>query len=258
MIQLHTMASPTDDEDDEDEPQSRAEALAEEEDARMQLLLDRVTARIEREGLDEDGFERIYEEERTRMMRERGEEEPELTPEEELERQEWIDRMNAAAEEALVDLEADKWKGGDPIEEQRHPLVDECSDLAVELHKEVRAAAWIPEGAQEEHPLREIVSGVSCASAKLAGALGMADRHDEWPPDPLIAGNVLVRLKKARGYLRDAMRGLDSAEEENLATPKWRHQVRLKVIDVLAETQNLIRDAREVLEDDGDDDSGPL
>ena len=47
MIQLHTMASPTDDEEDEDEPQSRAEALAEEEDARMQLLLDRVTARIE-------------------------------------------------------------------------------------------------------------------------------------------------------------------------------------------------------------------
>jgi hypothetical protein len=133
-------------------------------------------------------------------------------------------------------------------------LVEACSDLAVELHRSVKSAGWIAEGAQEEHPLREIIHSVSSASAKLAGALGMSD-DDEWPPDYNIAGNVIVRLKKARGYLRDALRGLDSAEEEALATPKWRHDVRFQVIDILAQTGNLIREAREVLSD-GDDDLG--
>lgn len=238
---------------DEDAPRSLAEARAEEEDARMQLLLDRVTARLEREGLDEDGFERIYEEERARLMRERGEEEPEPTPEQEAERQEWIDEMNAIAGEALEDLEAEKWKGEDQFEESRHPLVEECSDLAVVLYRDVDTGNWIPEGAQEEHPLREIVTAVSCASAKLAGALGMADRLDEWPPDPLIAGNVLVRLKKARAYLRDALLAMDSADDEGLATPKWRHHMRLKISGILAETQDLIRELRDMLEDDDRD-----
>ena len=81
----------------------------------------------------------------------------------------------------------------------------------------------------------------------------MSSRYDEWPPDRMIAGNVIVRLKKARGYLRDALRGLDSAEEEALATPQWRHQTRLKVIDVLAQTDDLLREVREVLAEEDDD-----
>jgi hypothetical protein len=97
---------------------------------------------------------------------------------------------------------------------------------------------------------------VSSASAKLAGALGMASRYDEWPPERSIAGNVIVRLKKARGYLRDALSALDSAEEEALATAKWRHETRVKIIDVLAQTECFIREAREVLETGDDDDLG--
>ena len=72
------------------------------------------------------------------------------------------------------------------------------------------------------------------------------------------AGNVIVRLKKARGYLQDALRGLDSAEEEALATPQWRHHTRMKVIDVLAQTQELLREAREVFEVPDDDDECPF
>lgn len=242
------------DDEDDDHPQSPEEAKADAEDARMQLLLDRVTARLERGGFDIEEYDRIYEEERARLMGERGEKDPELTPEQEEERRQWIEEMNAIAEEALVDLEAEKWKGENQFEEERHPLVDVCSDLAVELYQNVHAGGWVAEDAQEEHPLREILFSVSSASAKLGGALGMASRHDEWPPDRLIAGNVIVRLKKARGYLRDGLRGLDSAEEEALATPKWRQQTKLKVIDVLAQTETLLREAREVLDesDDGD------
>jgi len=49
------------------------------------------------------------------------------------------------------------------------------------------------------------------------------------------------------------MRGLDSAEEEGLATPDWRRHMRQETNDVLGEVQNLIRDVRELLEDEDDD-----
>lgn len=237
--------------DDDDSPQSLEEAQADAEDARMQLLLDRVTARLERGELDIEDFDQVYAEERARLMRERGEKEPELTPEEAEERRLWIEEMNEIASLALVDLEAEKWKGENQFEDERHPLVEECCDFAIELYHDVQNAGWVAEDAQDEHPLREIVNSMSSASAKLAGALG-----DEWPPDRLIAGNVIVRLKKSRGYLRDALLGLDSADEEALATPKWRHQTRLKVIDILAQTETFLREARGVLEVADDDDLG--
>lgn len=243
------------DDEDDDLPQSLEEAQADAEDARMQLLLDRVTARLERGEFQIDEFDRIYAEERARLMRERGEKDPEITPEQEEERRQWIDEMNAIAEEALVDLEAEKWKGPEQFEEERHPLVEECSDFAVALHHEIHNAGWLTEDAHHEHPLWEIVNGVTTASAKLAGALGMSSHSNKWPPDRMIAGNVIVRLKKARGYLRDALNGLGSAEEEALATPQWRHQTRLKVIDVLAQTEDLLRETRDVLAE-GDDDLG--
>jgi len=239
-------------EEDEDMPTSFAEAMADAEDARMELLLDRVQARMEREGLDEEEYDDIYQEERSRLMRERGEKEYEPTPEEIEERQARIDELNAICEEALEEYDSEAWKDDD---DERHPLVEQCSDLAVSLRHDVYKGDWLPADVHREHPLIEIVNGISSASAKLAGALAMSD-PGEWPPDPLIAGNVLVRLKKARGYLRDAMRALDSAEEEALAHPAWRHQTRLNLIDILAETQELIREVREVLEDDDEDDLG--
>jgi len=253
------IAQPLELEDDDDDlPQSPEEAQADAEDARMQLLHDRVTARLERGEFKIDEFDRIYKEERARLMRQRGDKDPVFTPEELAEQQQWIEEMNAIAEEALVDLDAEMWQGPERDDEVRHPLVLECSDLAVALHREVHNAGWLPEDAHQEHPLWEILTGTSCASAKLAGALNMSCRDDEWPPDRLIAGNVIVRLKKARNYLRDALRGLDSADEEFIATPQWRHQARLKVVDVLTRTGHLLRDARRVLaspaheDDEGD------
>lgn len=243
-------------EDDDDDPQSFEEAQADEEDARMQLLLDRVTARLERGELDIMDFDQVYKEERARLMRERGEKDSVLTAEEAEERRLWIEEMNEISELALVDLEAEKWKGENQFEEARHPLVEKCCDLAIELYHDVQNAGWVPVDAQDEHPLREIVNTVTSASAKLAGALGMSERNDAWPPDRLIVGNVIVRLKKARGYLRDALCGLDSAEEEALATPKWRHETRFKVIDIHARTQELLCEAREVLGMPNDDDLG--
>ncbi|MCX6874981.1 MAG: hypothetical protein NTW21_14410 [Verrucomicrobia bacterium] len=240
-------AEDEEDVEDEDAPRSAAEAKADAEDARMQLLMDRVTARLEREGHAEGQFERICEEERERLRRERGEKPTVLTPEQEAERSAWIEEMNAVAAEAMADYEAGKWQDEDPADE--HPLVERCSDLAVKLHQDLKASGWISEDDHSEHPLREITDGVMIASAKLAGALGRSARDEEWPPSALFAGNVLVRLKKARGYLRDAIRGLDSADEEGLTTPEWRASVRPEVTAILAETQDLIREVRAVLKD---------
>ncbi|MCW1924930.1 hypothetical protein OKA05_20375 [Luteolibacter arcticus] len=225
--------------DDDDAPKSKAEAEADAEAARMDLLLDRVQARIEREGHDD--FERIFDEERTRLMRERGESDPQLTPEQEAERQRWIEEMNAICAESVENADADDWK-----DDQRHPLIERCVELAVRLHHEV--GEWLPKDAPQEHPLLEVINGVQSASAKLGGALESAD---EWPPDKLFAGDVLVRLKKAREWLRDALHGIDAADHESLATPVWRAFVRKETGEILGEVEGLIAEVREVLAEEG-------
>jgi hypothetical protein len=230
--------------DEDDEPRSAAEAEADAEAARMDQLLDRVQARMEREGEDAD-FERILDEERERLRRERGEPEPEpLTPEEKAERAAWIEEMNAAANEALEESATEDWK--DDRAEQ-HPLVTACSDLGAHLHRDIEAAGWIDKHASEEHPLSMLEYGVMFAGAKLAGALGVHG-EEEWPPDPLFAGDALVRLKKAREHLRDAMAGLDGADEQSLATEPWRKRARAEVEDILVRVQCLIEEVRDVLE----------
>ena len=240
------------DDDDDDAPQSRTEAEADAEDEWMETLLDRVTARLEREGLDGEEFDRLYTEERARLQRERGIVEPEPTPEQEEERAAWIDELNAVTAAALEDAAADDWKGGDGRPEH-HPLCERCSELAVSLHHQIKANGWLAEAHSAEHPIREIADGVMIASAKLAGALG-GHLDDEWPPDPLTAGNTLVRLKKARRHLRDSIRGLDSADEENLATPAWRTRVRAEVTQILTAVEELIREVRAILAETDEED----
>ena len=61
---------------DDAEPKSLEEIRADAEDARMRLLNDRVTARLERGEFNIEEFDRIYAEERARLMRQRGEKDP--------------------------------------------------------------------------------------------------------------------------------------------------------------------------------------
>lgn len=114
----------------------------------------------------------------------------------------------------------------------------------------------LPEQPPREHPLIEILHGTRLASAKLAGALGCADDEEEWPPEPLFAGDTLVRLKKARDALRDALRGLDSADEEKLGSPEWRIGLRREIAETLGEVQQLIAEVRQVLADHEEDGGG--
>ena len=216
------------------------EAAADAEAARMDLLNERILRRIEKEGTED--FDRFYQEESARLRRERGEPEPTpLTPEEEAARAEWIEEMNAAADQATSDAEAEKWKGEG---RKKHPLAADCHEFALEL----RNTDILPEGASEEHPLWEIANGVLFASGKLAGALNGCMGDEKWPPDKFSAPSTLIFLKKARRYLQDALRGLDAADEEGLASPEWRASIRKRLTSILTATQTLIEEARQELE----------
>ena len=206
-------AAPTEDGDNDvawqpSRPQTEEEA--EKMQADSDRLADRVQARLDREGPDAD-YAKILEEELERRARERGEKPP--TPEQEAKRAEWIDEMNRAAEEALNDLAA----GFDDEERHRHPLVEATSDLAVRLRREARDRGWVPADASGEHPVIELGSCTMCAGAKLAGALD----GDVWPPDLDDCAGKLVRLKRARAYLADALLAAESCAEQKLTDAAW-------------------------------------
>ncbi len=219
----------------DEEPLTEAEAEAMQ--ARSDLLSDRIAARLEREGDDAD-FERIMDEEMARLRRERGEPEP---TEEELARSaEWIDELNAAAEEVLANPDPE-------LEEQlrqRHPLVERLRELALQLHHTAKDERWVPEDAGREHPVRELIHATMCAGAKLAGALN----GGQWPPDLEISALTIVRLKKAREYLDDAVRALESCQEEKLLTPAQMGPVLAELTDAIMDTDALIAELRARLE----------
>ena len=226
----------------DDEAQSVAEAEADKETAHMDQLLDRISARLDREGLNHaENFDRVMQEERERLRKERGKPEPKPpTPEQEAEQSRWIEEMNRISQDAVED--------GIFEEPEPHPLVESTFELGIRLSHEIKDRGWIPENAPAEHPLYEVQHGVQSASAKLAGALGDFD-EDAWPPDPLFAGDTLVRLKKARNYLRDALVALDSADEERLADSEWRGKTRHEITPLLAAVQQLIDELRNALGD---------
>lgn len=226
---------------EDDTPRSAAEIEADREAARMNLLLDRIGARMDREGDDAD-FSQIMEEERERLRIELGEPEPEpLTPEEEEERARWIEEMNAAALEADDSMD-------DAEEDVKHPLVVRTTEYAIALWRDLIGNIEKKAALSPEHPFVEITDGVTFAGVKLAGALQSSMRRGEWPPDPLFAGDSLVRLKKARSHLQDALIGLKAAMDDGLVGGARLDEVDREVRWILAEVERLIAEIRSVLE----------
>ncbi|HBR94034.1 MAG TPA: hypothetical protein DEA90_07695 [Opitutae bacterium] len=238
MDQLVEAADPED--DDEDSPQSEIEAKADADTARSDLLNDRVIERLKQdENANAEDYFRILEEERERMRLERGE--FELDP---------FKQKNAAEQDAVIDaqnadFEEAMAKEGEPPEMEPDPLYEQCRELGERIQEDIEHNDWLPEGAQEEHPLNALRHGTWFASAKLAGALN--GRVDEWPPHPLFAGDCLVRLKKARGYLKDALAALDAVEGEKLTGPDWTPPIREELQYVLHEVKGFINEVRDVL-----------
>ena len=222
---------------EDDGPKSEAEAEADRDAARMDRLLDRITRRMEMEGEEAD-YALIMEEERARLRAELGEPDPEpLTPEEEAERDRWIEEMNAASQEH---------EDSAPWEIYEHPLVTSTADFGERLWRDLIEGRGIDEGNSPEHPLLEIANGVMFAGVKLSGALDRTP-DESWPPDPLFAGDILVRLKKARGHLHDALAGLRSAENDDLLRGVQLDEIEREVRSTLESVEILITEVRKVL-----------
>ncbi|HUG12952.1 MAG TPA: hypothetical protein VMM36_18185 [Opitutaceae bacterium] len=216
-------------------PQTEEEAEAMQ--ARSDLLGDRVQARLDREGESAD-FNQIVDDEIDRMRRERGE--PEPTEEDLARNAEWIEEVNRDAEEALANPDPE-------VEAElhyKHPLAMRASDLTVQLMRESEEENWVPDGASNEHPVAELVGCVMCATGKLAGALN----GKYWPPSVDECAGVIVRLKKARGYLDDALRAAESCQEEKLLAPQQLGPIVVEVVDIAHEADALIAELREKLE----------
>jgi len=219
----------------DEKPQT--EEAAEAMQARSDLLADRVEARLRREGENAD-YEKILHEEIERLRQERGE--PELTPGQLARNAEWLEEMNRAAEEELDNPDPE-------IENEikrKHPLAERAFELSLRLRHAAQAERWAPEGASPEHPVVELEGAVMCAGAKLAGALNGC----EWPPLLDASAGVIVRLKRARGYLDDALRAAEACREDKLIAPARLNAVVAEVAGLAKETDELIAELRAKLE----------
>ncbi|GEM_PF-657027 len=223
---------------EEDEGRPQEEVQADAEDARMNLIQDRVESRLAGlEEVDWEAYDEIYQEEKEKLRKERGEPEiPPPTPEQREEQQRRIEELNAALEQA-----EEEWDGVPP-EIEEHPLAERLSDLSAKVSDDLRDSGWVSPEHPEEHPFREVGFGLQIAAAKLAGGLNILD--GEWPPDEYTRGPLLVRLKKARGFLRDTLRGLDGADQENLGLMEWRAALRLEVEELHEDLLDLIETVR--------------
>ena len=218
-----------------EKPQTEEEA--EQQQARSDRLADRIQARLAREGKDAD-YERILDEEIERMERERGE--PEPTPEQLARNAEWIEEANRAAEAAL--------ENPDPELEAELAIEHELAVRAAELSEQVQSTAedegWIPDGASREHPAAELAGATMIAAVKLAGTLN----GQTWPPELEFCAHTIVRLKRARGYLDDALRATESCHEEKIIKPEHLGPILAELIDLAQDTDELIAELRAKLE----------
>ncbi len=201
--------------------------------ARSDLLADRIGARLAREGEDADEAA-IMEEEIERLSRELGE--PEPTPEEIERRDAWIEEINRAAEEMLDD------PNFEIPEPEEHPLYQSTREIYEWLDDLAEEHHWIPADAPEEHPIRELVWSVQRAAAKFAGAL-----NGEWPPSIFACGSTIVRLKRGRVYLDDALRATESCQEEKLIPPALLGPILVDIIDLAHDADEIIAELRERL-----------
>lgn len=225
----------------EDEAVDDAKPLTEDEAERMyednERLIDRIQARIEREGEGAD-FEKILEEEIERRRKERGE--APLTPEQEAQRGEWVEEMNRAAAEQDAapdpELEAEL--------RRKHPVAERGFELSLRLMHEPKAGGWLPANAGEEHPLVDLAAATAKASAKLAGALN----GEEWPPPVTFCASNLVRLKRARSYLDDALGAADACVQQRLGAAEWVAGVQRALNELAHDCDALIAELRARLE----------
>jgi hypothetical protein len=215
---------------------AQTEEEAEQMQARSELLADRIQARLTREGAEAD-YEKIMVEEIARLSRELGE--PEPTPEDLARNATLIEEANRAAEESLELPDPDL----DEELANLHPVAEQARELTLLLMDVAEDHGWIPEQATDEHPAADMVNTVMKAGVKLAGALN----GQVWPPPREFCAGIIVRLKKARVYLDDALRATESCHEEKLIPPAQMGPILVQIIDLEKDVDAIIDELRERL-----------
>lgn len=226
-----------DDEPAEWEHRPQTEEEAEKMQERSDRLADRIEARLRREGEQAD-YGQILEEEIERLHREEGR--PEPTPEQQERNAGWIEEMNRAAEDALANPDPEVEKEL----EFEHPLVTRVTEFSQRLRKTAKTEGWRSAAAGPEHPVAELLDSAMIAGPKLGGALN--GRY--WPPDVDFCAHTLVRLKRARGYLEDAVRAAESCHEGRLIEPGRLGPILAELIDFIRDIDGLIDELRARLE----------
>jgi hypothetical protein len=222
------------DEDGRERPftEEEADKMLEESDR----LADRINARVAREGADL--LERIIEEELERRRHERGERPP--TAEEEAKREEWVEELNRAAEEALTDPDPEI----EALLDRKHPLAERAFEFAIALRKEPEERGWIPADAIHDHPVADLIDSVASAAMKFAGALD----GEEWPPQIEFCAMVIARLKRARGYLDHALLAAEFCSQRKIVDAEWVEGAQREINALGHECDRLIGELRAKLE----------
>ncbi|HVZ66491.1 MAG TPA: hypothetical protein VG936_18145 [Lacunisphaera sp.] len=210
----------------------QAEEEAEFQQARSDRLADRIELRLRREG--EDAYEKILAEELKRMRHECGD--PEPTPEQLARNAEWIEEMNRAADEILANPDPELEKELAMV----HPVAERAFELSMRIRREAEDGGWVPGNATQEHPVVELVDSITFAGVKLAGSLN----GHEWPPEREICASIIVRLKRARGRLDDALQALECCREQRLIDAARLKVMRGEIEGLVHETDELITELR--------------
>ncbi|HLP24556.1 MAG TPA: hypothetical protein VK477_02675 [Acidobacteriota bacterium] len=219
----------------ESKPMTEAEAEAMQ--ARSDLLADRVQARIEREGPEAD-HAKILAEEIERLNRE--DPPPEPTPEQVARNEAWLEEFNRGAKEALENPDPEDEAG----RSYEHPVAVRARELFYHWQSCAEEEDWVPEDAVAEHPVQELLDALMKAHVKLAAWLNSR----EWPPELDFCAITIVRLKKAREYLDDAVRAMESCQEEKLIEPAQLGPMLVDVGDLACDVDELIAELRARLE----------
>jgi len=132
------------------------------------------------------------------------------------------------------------------ITEERfeHPLGRRAADLFHRLHEHSDSEQWLPENPQAEYPVLEVINSTMWVGPKLAGAL----TGGRWPPELQNCASTIVRLKRAHGYIDDALNAAESGQEDSLIAPIHLGPAVVDLTDIAQEIRRLIAELRERLD----------
>jgi len=156
-----------------------------------------------------------------------------------------IDRRENVEEDAFDETMSEELPAARDLadaEKPLFPLVEKARDLTVRVLSEVERNRWAP-AAPCMHPVIDLVSAITKAGGKIAGALSVAG----WPPTIEECAESLAALKQAGTFLNSAVIAADFCGEANLIPQPWLHTLEAELKSLRADTDEVIDDLRERL-----------